>query len=116
MLDWTNGKPNARFTVLELLKNNVGPGDELAETVVRSNGLPADAHAIEAQAFTRGRQRKLLLINQRNREIMVELPKECIGAILDTIGGVSPDPVKQDIVEAKVRLRPFSVSIATLKD
>src|SRR5271163_1287037 len=70
MIDWTNGKPNARFTVLELLKNNFGPGDDLANTEVR-NGPPADANAIEAQAFSRGGHRTLLLINQRNREITV---------------------------------------------
>jgi hypothetical protein len=124
MVDWTNGKPNARLTVLELLKNNFSPGDELAETLaeteVQSKGLPADADAIAAQAFITstqtGSQRKLVLINQRNREIVVELPKECAGATLQTIGGESPDPVKQDVEDGRVRLLPFSVSVVTLKD
>jgi len=116
MIDWTNGKPNARFTVLELLKNNFGPGDDLAATEVRSNGLPADANAIEAQAFVREGHRKLLLINQRNREVAVELPKECMGASVQSIGGTSPDTVKQILGEAKARLLPFSVSVVTLKD
>ena len=116
MIDWTNGKPNARFTVLELLKNNFGPGDDLAATEVRSNGLPADANAVEAQAFARDGHRKLLLINQRNREVTVELPKECMGAGLQSIGGTSPDTVKQILGEAKVRLSPFSVSVVALKD
>ena len=115
MLDWTTGKPNARFTVLELLKNNLGPGDDFSDTEIRS-GVPADADAIEAQAFTRGPQRKLLLINERNREIEVELPKECVGASLQTIGGTSPDVVKQDLGDTKLRLLPFSVSVITLKD
>ena len=116
MIDWTNGKPNARFTVLELLKNSFSPGDELSDTEVVNHGLPADADGIVAQAVTRGQQRKLLLINQRNREIAVELPKECIGATLQTIGGGSPDPVKQDVGDTKLRLQPFSVSVVTLKD
>lgn len=116
MIDWTNGKPNARFTVLELLKNNFGPGDDLSDTDVANNGVPADADAIVAQAFTRGQQRKLLLINERNREIAVELPKECAGATVQTIGGASPDPVKQDVENTKLRLLPFSVSVVTLKD
>ena len=116
MIDWTNGKPNARLTTLELLKNNFGPGDELAETEVHNNGLPADTDAIAAQAFVKGSQRKLVLINERNREIVVELPKECVGATLQTIGGESPDPVKQDVPDTKVRLRPFSVSVVNLKD
>lgn len=116
MIDWTNGKPNARFTVLELLKNNFGPGDDLANTEVRSNGLPAEASAIEAQAFTRGGHRKLLLINQRNREVTVELPKECFGATIQTIGGTSPDTMQQNVGDAKVRLLPLSVSVVALKD
>ena len=128
MIDWTTGKPNARLTVLELLKNNFGPGDELADTEVKNNGLPGDTDGIAAQAFIivsqtgsqassqTGGQRKLVLINQRNREIVVELPKECAGATLQTIGGESPDPVKQDVGDVRVRLLPFSVSVVTLKD
>ena len=116
MIDWTNGKPNARFTVLELIKTSVGPGDDLAETEMHNNGIPADTDAIVAQAFVAGSQRKLVLINQRNREIVVELPKECAGATLQSIGGASPDPVKRSVDDVRVRLLPFSVSIVTLKD
>jgi hypothetical protein len=116
MIDWTTGKPNARFTVLELIKNNFGPGDELSVTQVKSNGSLAESDAIEAQAFTREGHRKLLVVNQRNREVTVELPKECLGAQIQTIGGVSPDTVRQDVGDAKVRLMPFSVSVIALKD
>jgi hypothetical protein len=80
------------------------------------NGPPADADAIEAQAFLRGGQRKLLLVNQRNRDIVVELPKECAGATMETIGGTSPDPVKQFVGHTTIRLMPFAVSVVTLKD
>ena len=115
MVDWTTGKPNARFAVLELLKNNIGPGDDFADTDVR-NGPPADADAIEAQAFVRSGRRKLLLINQRNREVTVELPKECVGGTLQMIGGASPDPVKQVVGDARIRLLPFAVAVVTLKE
>ena len=115
MVDWTSGKPNARLTILELIKNNLGPGDDLAETEVRNNGIPADTDAIAAQAFTTASGRKLLLINQRNRDVEVEVPKECVGSTLQTIGGASPDLVKQEVGDTKLRLLPFSVSIVTLK-
>jgi len=115
MVDWTNGQPNARFAVLELLKNNIGPGDDFAETEVQ-NGPPGDADAIEAQGFIRGGHRKLLLINQRNREVAVQLPKECVGAALEMIGGTSPDPGKQDVRDTTLRLIPFAVAVVTLKD
>ena len=31
MVDWNNGKPNARYWVLKLLHDNFGPGDKLVE-------------------------------------------------------------------------------------
>jgi hypothetical protein len=115
MIDWTTGKPNARYTVLDLIKNNMGPGDEFADTDLK-NGVNADMDAIDAQAYFRNGLRKMLLINPRNREIAVELPKECAGASMQTIGGASPDTVNQTVVDTKVRLMPYSVSIVTLKD
>ncbi|MGC2822562.1 MAG: glycosyl hydrolase family 39, partial [Candidatus Sulfotelmatobacter sp.] len=116
MIDWTNGKPNARFTVLELLKNNFGPGDDLADTDIKNNGQLADSDALDAQAFIRDGHRKLVLINERNREITVELPKECLRAKIQTIGGTSPETVLQNVADVKVRLLPFSVSVVTLND
>ena len=116
MIDWTNGKPNARFTVLELLKNNFGPGDDLADTDIKNNGQLADSDALDAQAFIRDGHRKLVLINERNREVTVELPKECLRAKIQTIGGTSPETVLQNVADVKVRLLPFSVSVVTLND
>jgi hypothetical protein len=116
MIDWTSGKPNARFTVLQLLKNNFGPGDDLIDTTIKSNGSLAESDAIDAQAFVRDGHRKLLLINQRNREVTVELPKECVGAAMQSIGGTSPDAIVQSIADVKIRLLPFSVSVVALKD
>jgi hypothetical protein len=115
MIDWTTGKPNARYTVLDLIKNNMGPGDEFADTDLR-NGVNADMDAIDAQAYFRNGQRKMLLINPRDREIAVELPKECVGASMQSVGGSSPDLVSREVTETKVRLQPYSVSIVTLKD
>jgi hypothetical protein len=116
MLDWTNGKPNARYTVLELIRNNFGPGDALPVTDVKPNDNFADTDAIDAQAFVRDGHRKLMLINKRNREVEVKLPQECLGATIQAIGGVSPDAVTQKVGDAVVRLIPFSVSIIALKD
>jgi hypothetical protein len=116
LIDWTTGKPNARYAILELLKNNFGPGDDLLGTEVVDHGNNADTDAITAQAFVAGEQKKLLLINQRNREIVVELPKEFVGASLQTIGGSSPDVVNQDTEDSRLRLLPFSVSVVTVKN
>jgi hypothetical protein len=58
----------------------------------------------------------LLLINQRNREVTVELPKECLGAAIQAIGGASPGTQTQNVGDVKVRLLPFSVSVIALKN
>ena len=115
MVDWRNGKPNARFTVLELLKNNFQPGDAMAGTSVK-NGPPGAADGIEAQAFVRGPQRKLLLINKRDREIAVELPKDCLGAAVEMIGNGSAELAHQSANDATLHLPPLSVSVVTLKN
>jgi hypothetical protein len=47
---------------------------------------------------------------------VVELPKEFVGASVQTIGGSSPDVIKQDAENSKLRLVPFAVSVLTLKD
>jgi len=46
----------------------------------------------------------------------VELPKECLGAAMQIIGGTSPDTKTQNVADVKVRLLPFSVSVVALKD
>ena len=38
MMNWENNKPNARFWVLKLLKDNFHPGDEMVETSRRFEG------------------------------------------------------------------------------
>ncbi|HTW31007.1 MAG TPA: hypothetical protein VMD76_04980 [Candidatus Sulfotelmatobacter sp.] len=116
MIDWTTGKPNARLTILDLLKKNVGPGDDFADTEVHDNGIPADSDGIAAQAYVSGNQRKMLLINERNRDIVVELPKDCAGGTVQMIGGASPDLVKQGVTDLKLHLLPFAVTVVTLKD
>ncbi len=116
MVDWTTGAPNARFTVLELLKNNLAPGDEFADTEVVPNGVPADADAVNVQVFIANGHRKMIMINPRNREIPIDLPKEWAGASVQTIGSASPELVKQDIPQARFRMPAFSVSILTSKE
>jgi hypothetical protein len=46
----------------------------------------------------------------------VELPKECVGATVQTIGGTSSELVKQSVEDGKIPLLPFAVSVVTLKD
>ena len=78
MLDWNTAQPNARYWVLKLIIDNFRPGDKLVET-------STDSGYVAAQAFVSPRgERKLLLINKREREFDVELP-EARGAKIEQV-------------------------------
>lgn len=61
MMDWNTGKPNSRYWILKMIKDNFSAGDKLAGTIVGS----AD---IISQAFITKSGKKILLINPRNKE------------------------------------------------
>jgi len=68
LVDWDTGKPNPRFWVLKLLRDNFAPGDKLVET-------SAPSPTIYAQAFiTRAGKRKVLLVNKRNQPYALNVP------------------------------------------
>ena len=109
MVDWETGAPNARFRVLELLKNNFGPGDNLVAT----SGAPQNVYA---QGFvTRDGKHKLLLINKRNHEIEVPLTTTsgASAAVVDQTTQGAPARV-ETLGAASFRLPGFGVAVLTL--
>ncbi len=99
LLDWTTGKPNARFEVLRLLRENLTPGDVLNKTKFAGSD-------VDAQAFSGSAGRRLLLINKRNRSIAVGIPAEFAGGRIASSQGDSPaSPGSGDTVT----LPPFAV-------
>jgi hypothetical protein len=108
MMNWNgNGKPNARFWVLKLLKDNFGPGDKLVETKNES------ASAIEAQSFATTTGNKLLLINKRNKPIPVELPAELANGAATFVDESTGDeaPHIANVSGNTTTLAPFSVMV-----
>jgi hypothetical protein len=69
MVDSTTGKPNARMEVLRLLKDNVEPGDRMVKT--RFIGTDFDAQVFEGAA-----EKKMVVVNKRNRVLTLDLPGE----------------------------------------
>ncbi len=110
MVDWTTGQPNARFWILKLLHDNFGPGDKLVKTAGGSG-------EIYAQGFlTRTGQRKLLLINKRNRPATISLP----GAAGSAEQYVNEETAESGVGTARLArddtaLGPFEVSVITLR-
>jgi len=111
MMNWENNKPNARFWVLKLLKDNFHPGDQLVETTLPHHG---DSEGIGAQAFVTPTGRKLLLINKRNHTI--EVPVIDAGkASLQTVDVKTGDgPARTGKAEGDtVKLDAFAVTVVS---
>lgn len=111
MMDWENGKPNARYWVLKLIKDNFGPGDKLVSTSFN------DA-AVVCQAFITTSGKKLLLINRRNKETQIDLPADAKGAWIDYVDvttGENP-PAQMTVKDTSVTLKPFGVEVVKLNE
>jgi hypothetical protein len=109
MIDWKNGKPNARYWVLSLLKDSFHPGDRLVKTEL------SDRSDIAAQAFVTQTGKKVLLINQRNRVVDVTLPEGAQNGNLLTVDEASGEDAarasKQDGLH--LNLAPFAVAVVS---
>jgi hypothetical protein len=106
MVDWETGKPNARFWVLRLLKDNFAPGDKIVET---SFSMP-DVYALPV--VTQAGKHRLLLVNKRERQITIDVPGAS-GAELesvDTSSGSQP-PTSARLDTDKVILGGYSVAV-----
>ncbi len=106
MMDWETAKPNARYWVLKLIKDNFGPGDKLAATGINTGD-------VTAQAFITKKEEKLLLINKRNKKITVELPSGMRDGqiqFVDVSTGENP-PAKKRLNNSRIILNPFSVMV-----
>ncbi len=110
MIDWTNGKPNARYWVLKLIRDNFHPGDRLAPT-----HLGRGASGLAAQAFVTPHGKKLLLVNKRNREQEIALPGAPGGAALSTVDEASGEQPARNSQQTgpTVRLAPFAVTVVS---
>lgn len=106
MMNWENGKPNARFWVLKLLKDNFGPGDKLVQTHANIPGLVT-------QAFITKEGKKLLLINKQQEEIQLQLPAGANGSQMSYVDGTTGEnePAKKQLSGDAVRLNAFSVAV-----
>ena len=113
MVDWDTGKPNARWQLLKLIHDNFGPGDTLVSTQVE---LTSKQPYVYAQAFlTRNRQRKVLLVNKRNRPFTLTVPGARGQAlVLDQTTGGNP-AVSMPLTGGSVTINGHGVVVLTLE-
>jgi hypothetical protein len=109
MINWKTGRPNARYWVLKIIHDHLGPGDALVNTGVVGDGLVA-------QGFVTARGKRVLLINRSNRPIMLALPPAFQGARLTVVDPSTGDhePASSIIGGKGVELKPLSVGVISL--
>src|SRR5208282_551534 len=109
MLDWETAQPNARYWALKLILDHFRPGDKIVEA-------SSDSGYVMTQAFVGpSGERKLLLVNKREREFDISLP-EADGAkieMIDLTTGSNP-PVTRWITGSTFKLGGFGVAAVTL--
>ncbi len=110
MMNWTTGVPNARFRVLELLRDNFGPGDRIIATHVSTPGVFVQAFMTSA-----GRKR-ILLINKRNTTVQLILPtvKGATEEWVDQKTAEQP-PAHRALAHNSLHLGGLGVAVITLK-
>jgi glycosyl hydrolase family 39 (putative alpha-L-iduronidase) len=108
MVNWETGKPNARYWVLRLLKDNFGPGDKIVDSSLESGDVS------ELAVVTRGGKHRVLLVNKRAREAVVEMPSAEGGRIeyVDMTTDGRPSESAQ-LQSNNVKLGGFSVAVVT---
>ncbi len=109
MVNWENGKPNARYWVLKLLVDNFHAGDKLVKTDL---GVPG----VVAQGFAGPKSKRILLINKKNTSVELKLSKEISGAkisYVDLTTGENP-PASSNLLTEKLKLEPFAVAVIEL--
>ncbi len=111
MIDYTNGKPNARYWVLKLIVDNFHPGDHLVATSAQGNGQ------LLAQGFVTSQGRRLLLVNESNSTTHLALPADLSNAEFATVDkATGDDPPRTGTLNGPaLSLAPFSVTVLKAK-
>lgn len=107
MMDWHTLRPNARYWVLKLLKDNFHPGDKIVSTKI-------DTSDVDAQAFLSPDEgKKLLLVNKRNRPVKIAIPQQAGNARLTTVDEASGEGAAQvsQASGTSLTLAPFAVTV-----
>ncbi len=110
MMNWNSGKPNARYHILKLIKDNFGPGDTLVTTNIVGND------DLLAQGFNTKQGKKVLLVNKRNKTVNLVLPAIFDKAKLTVVDESTGDnPAAQSAIAGReIEIKPFGVGVITL--
>ena len=111
MVDWNDGKPNARFWVLKLLHGNFGPGDKQVEIET----APNNPYVYSLAFVTQDGKHRVLLVNKRDRKFDVAVTGASGGQLeyVDQTTGFQP-PAVTKLGSDTTSLGGYSVAVVTL--
>jgi hypothetical protein len=115
MVDWNDGKPNARFWVLKLLHDNLGPGDRLVESELSNAAAAANAYVYSLAFVTPQGERRILVVNKENRDFDLSIAGATGGRVdyVDQTTGFHP-PARTALTTDHVKVTGFFVGIVHL--
>jgi len=115
MVDWNDGKPNARFWVLKLLHDHFGPGDKQVEIESPNPNAPTNPYVYYLAFVTRDGKRRVLLVNKRDRKFEVTVAGANGGQTeyVDQTTGFQP-PATAKLNSETLSLGGYSVAVVTL--
>jgi hypothetical protein len=115
MVDWNNGKPNPRYWVLKLLHDNFGAGDKLVAIEPLRPSAPNDPYVYSLAFLTRNGNKRVLLVNERNRSFDVSISGVSGAEVhyVDQTTGFDP-PGTATLTGDTLKLNGFSVAVVTL--
>jgi hypothetical protein len=112
MINYNNGKPNARYWVLKLILDNFHAGDRMVTTTE-----PASDSGPLVQGFVAAEAKKILLVNKSNQEERVTVPADFASAAYATVDEATGDdaPRTGQLSGTEVTLAPFAVTVLKVK-
>lgn len=120
LVDWRTGKPNSAYWVLKMIRENVGSGGELFDADVEIHPEPVfppkNAYVYAMGYKSIQGDKKILLINRRNRRFEVNIPNAA-GAHVEIVDeSTAFDPPKQSTLSGdQITLGGLAVAVITLK-
>ncbi|HTS10347.1 MAG TPA: glycosyl hydrolase family 39 [Candidatus Eisenbacteria bacterium] len=109
MVDWKDGKPNARFWVLKLLHDSFAGEDKLVETE------SSQPYVYSLASVARDGKKRVLLVNKRNRPFDVTVTGATGGRLdyVDQTTSFQP-PAMMKLSGDTLKLGGYSVAVVTL--
>jgi len=116
MSDWKTGEPNARYWVLKLLHDTIGTGDSMVGTTIdprEEKDWAGGLQLFDAQSFVSpARDRKLLVINKRNRPLELRISGARGAQVLYVdVGTASHPPARRELETEMLTLKGYSVAV-----